>query len=34
MDMDSDYYLSRCKDINDVWLFKGTFMFVGGYNDH
>jgi hypothetical protein len=26
MDLDSDYYLSRCKDIDDLWLFKGTFM--------
>jgi len=35
MDLDSDYYSSRCKDINDLWLFKGTFMtFVGGDSDH
>jgi len=27
--------LSRCKDINGLWVFKGTFMaFVGGDNDH
>jgi len=35
MDLDSDYYLSRCKHINGVWVFKGTFiMFVGGDSDH
>jgi hypothetical protein len=35
MDLDSDNYLSRCKDINGLWVFKGTFMaFVGGENDH
>jgi hypothetical protein len=35
MDLDSDYYFSRCKDINGLWLFKGTFMtFVGGDSDH
>jgi len=31
MDLDNAYYLSRCKDINGLWAFKGTFMmFVGG----
>ncbi len=25
MDMDNDYYSCRCKDINGLWLFKGTF---------
>jgi len=35
MDLDSDYYSSRCKDINDLWLFKTTFMtVVGGDSDH
>jgi hypothetical protein len=35
MDLDSDYYSSRCKDINDFGPFKGTFMtFVGGDSDH
>jgi hypothetical protein len=35
MDLDSDYYLSRCKDINGLWVFKGTSMtFVGGESDH
>jgi hypothetical protein len=35
MDLDSDYYLSRCKDVNGLWLFKGDFMkFVGGDSDH
>jgi hypothetical protein len=28
MDLDNDYYSSRCKDINDLWLFKATFMKV------
>ncbi len=26
MDLDSDYYLSRCKDINGLGVFKWTFM--------
>jgi len=31
LDIDYDYYSSRCKDINDLWVFKGTFMtFVVG----
>jgi hypothetical protein len=31
MDFDSHYYSSRCKDINGVWVSKGTLMtFVGG----
>jgi hypothetical protein len=31
MDFDSDYYSSRCKDINGLSVFKGTLMmFVGG----
>ncbi len=36
MDLDSDYYSSRCKDINGLWVFKGTFImtFVGGDSDH
>jgi len=35
MDLDSDYYWSRCKDINGLWVFKGTFMtFVGEDSDH
>jgi hypothetical protein len=35
MDLDSDYYSSRCKDINGLWVFQGTFMtFVGGDSDH
>jgi hypothetical protein len=35
MDLDSDYYWSRCRDINGLWVFKGTFMtFVGGDSDH
>jgi hypothetical protein len=44
MVLDSDYYLSKCKDINGLWVFKGTFilwvlkgtsmMFVGGDSDH
>jgi hypothetical protein len=35
LDSDYDYYSSRCKDINGLWLFKGTFMtFVGGHSDH
>ncbi len=33
MDSDNDCYLSRYKDINYLWVFKGTFMmFVGGDN--
>jgi hypothetical protein len=35
MDLDSAYYSSRCKDINGLWEFKGTFMtLVGGDSDH
>jgi hypothetical protein len=35
MDLDNDYYSSRCKDINGLCLFKGTFMtFVGEDNAH
>jgi hypothetical protein len=35
MDLDSDYYLSRCKDVNGLWLCKGNFItFVGGDSDH
>jgi hypothetical protein len=35
MDLDSDYYPSRSKDINDLRLFESTFMtFVGGDGDH
>jgi len=35
MDVDGDYYWSRCKDINGLWAFKGTFMtFVGRDSDH
>jgi hypothetical protein len=35
MDLDSDYYSSRCVDINGLSLFKGTcMMFVGGDSDH
>jgi hypothetical protein len=35
MDLDIAYYSSRCKDINGLPLFKGTFMtFVGGHGDH
>jgi hypothetical protein len=35
MDLNSDYYLSRCKDVNGLWVFKGTFMmFVGGDSNH
>jgi len=31
MDLDSDYYLSICKDINGLWVFKGAFKtFLGG----
>jgi hypothetical protein len=28
MDLDTDYYLSRCKDINGLWVFKGTVITV------
>jgi hypothetical protein len=35
MDLEIDYYSSKCKDINGLWVFKGTFMtFGGGDNDH
>jgi hypothetical protein len=35
MDLDSHYYSSRCKNINGLWVFKGSFMtFVGGDSDH
>jgi hypothetical protein len=38
MDLDSDYYLSRCKDINGLWEWlKGHFWvltFVGGDSFH
>jgi hypothetical protein len=35
MKLDGEYYPSRCQDINDLWVLKGTFMtFVGGDNDH
>jgi hypothetical protein len=35
MDLDNDYYSSRCKDINGILMFKGTLLtFVGGDNDH
>jgi hypothetical protein len=35
MDLDSDYYSSRCKDVNGLSLIKGTFItFVGGDSDH
>jgi hypothetical protein len=35
MDLDSDYYSSRCKDINGFWVRKGTFMtFVLEDGDH
>ncbi len=35
MDLDIEYYSSRCNDINGLWVFKGTFMtFVGGDSDH
>jgi hypothetical protein len=26
MDLDSDYYSSRCKDVDGLVVFKGTFM--------
>jgi hypothetical protein len=30
-DLDNDYYLFRCEDINGLWMLKRTFMtFVGG----
>jgi hypothetical protein len=35
MDLNNDYYLFRCKDINGFLVFKRTLMtFVGGDNDH
>jgi hypothetical protein len=35
MELDNDYYSSKCKDINGLWVFKGIFMtFVGGDNDY
>jgi hypothetical protein len=35
MDLDSDYYSSRCKDINGLWVLKGAFMtFVVEDGDH
>jgi hypothetical protein len=35
MDLDIDYYSTRRKDINGLWVFKSTFMtFVGGDTDH
>jgi hypothetical protein len=35
VDLDSDYYSSRWKDINSFWVFIGTFTtFVGGDSDH
>ncbi len=35
MDLDSEYYSSRCKEINSPWRFKETFMiFVCGDIDH
>jgi hypothetical protein len=35
MDLDSDYYSSKCKDINGLWVFKRTVMtFVGGESDY
>ncbi len=35
MDLDNDYYSSRCKDINGLCLFEGTCMtFVGGDSHH
>jgi len=31
MDLDNDYYSSRCKDMNGLWVFEGTLKtFVGG----
>jgi len=31
MDLDIDYYLSWCKDMNGLSVFKGTLLtFVGG----
>jgi hypothetical protein len=35
MDLNSDYYSSRYKDMNGLWVFKGNFMpFVGGDSDN
>ncbi len=37
MDLDSDYYSSssRCKDIIGLWMFKGNFSDILGWeNDH
>jgi len=36
MDLDGDYYSSRCKDINGLSVCKGTFMMflLGGQSDH
>jgi hypothetical protein len=35
MDLDNDYYSSKCKYINSFLLFKRIFMtFVGGDGDH
>jgi hypothetical protein len=34
MDLDGDYYSSRCKDINDLSPFKGTFMTFAGVDSH
>jgi hypothetical protein len=35
MDLDIDYYSSRRKDINGLWVLKGTLWhFVGGDGDH
>jgi hypothetical protein len=34
MDLDNDYYWSRCKHTNGLLVFKGTFItFVGGDNN-
>jgi hypothetical protein len=35
MNVDTDSYSSRCKEINGFWVSKGTFMtFVGGDSDY
>jgi hypothetical protein len=35
MDLDSDYYSSRCKARKGLRVFEGTFVtFVGGDSDH
>jgi hypothetical protein len=35
MDLDNDYYSSKCKAINGPLVFKGSLMmFVGGDNNH